>query len=50
MSIIKGLFVALKNLSRNAPTIYTSGINKKDAGWTQDLGDGRGQQDLTWLI
>ena len=39
----------LKNLSRNAPTIYTSGINKKDAGWTQDLGD-KGQQDLTWLI
>ena len=40
----------LKNLSRNTPSIYTSGVNKKDAGWTQDLGDGRGQQDLTWLI
>ena len=40
---------ALKNWSRSAPTIYTGGVNKKEAGWTQDLGD-KGQQDLTWLL
>ena len=41
---------ALSNWSRSAPAIYSSkGINKKQAGWTQDMGD-KGQQDLTWLI
>ena len=40
---------ALKSWKRNAPTIYTGGTNKKEAGWTQDLGD-KGQQDLTWLL
>jgi hypothetical protein len=39
----------LNNWQRNAPTIYTGGVNKKEAGWTQDLGD-KGQQDLTWLL
>jgi hypothetical protein len=39
----------LKNWQRNAPTIYTGGVNKKEAGWTQDLGE-HGQQDLTWLL
>ena len=24
--------------------------NLKEAGWTQDLGEDRGQQDLTWLL
>ena len=41
---------ALGNWQRNAPTIYNSnGKSKKDAGWTQTLGD-KGQQDLTWLL
>ena len=41
---------ALGNWSRSAPAIYSSkGINKKQAGWTQDMGQ-HGQQDLTWLI
>ena len=40
---------AVKNWQRIAPTIYNSGINKKEAGWTQDLGD-KGQEDLTWLL
>jgi hypothetical protein len=41
---------ALKSWKRNAPTIYNNGaINKKEAGWTQDLGE-QGQQDLTWLL
>ena len=40
---------ALKSWQRTAPTIYTSGINKKEAGWTQDLGE-HGEQDLTWLL
>ena len=39
----------LKNWQRSAPTIYTGGVNKKEAGWTQDLGE-HGQQDLTWLL
>ena len=39
----------LKNWQRSAPIIYTGGVNKKEAGWTQDLGD-KGQQDLTWLL
>jgi len=34
--------------SHNTP-IYTTNVNKKQAGWTQDLGD-KGQQDLTWLL
>ena len=40
---------ALKNWQRSAPTIYSSGISKKEAGWTMDIGD-KGQEDLTWLI
>ena len=40
---------ALKGWQRNAPTIYHSGANKKQAGWVQDMGD-KGQHDLTWLI
>ena len=41
---------ALSNWKRSTPAIYSSnGISKKDAGWTQDLGD-KGQQDLTWLL
>ena len=39
----------LGNWQRNAPTIYTGGVSKKEAGWTQELGD-KGQQDLTWLL
>ena len=41
---------ALNNWKRSVPTIYTSnGVSKKQAGWTQDLGD-HGEQDLTWLL
>ena len=40
---------ALRSWQLNAPTIYTSGINKKEAGWTQDMGE-HGDQDLTWLL
>ena len=40
---------ALKNFTKSAPMIYTGGVSKKDAGWTQDLGE-HGQQDLTWLL
>ena len=40
----------LSNWQRTAPTIYTGGVSKKDAGWTQDLGEGLGNQDLTWLL
>ena len=40
---------ALKNWKKSTPGIYTGGVNKKTAGWTQDMGD-KGQQDLTWLL
>ena len=41
---------ALKNWNKTTPIIYSNkGVNKKQAGWTQDMGD-RGQQDLTWLL
>jgi hypothetical protein len=41
---------ALGNWKKVTPVIYSSGgISKKQAGWTQDLGD-KGQQDLTWLL
>ena len=40
---------ALKNWQRSATPVYKGGVNKKEAGWTQDLGD-KGQQDLTWLL
>ena len=39
----------LKNWQTNSPTIYIGGTTKKEAGWTQDLGD-KGPQDLTWLL
>jgi len=31
------------------PGIFTGGINKKNTGWTQNLGE-QGEQDLTWLL
>jgi hypothetical protein len=40
---------ALRNFTKSAPMIYTGGVNKKEAGWIQDLGE-HGQQDLTWLL
>ena len=40
---------ALSNWSKSYLAIYTGGGNKKDAGWTQDMGE-HGQQDLTWLL
>ena len=41
---------ALNNWKRSAPAIYTNnGVSKREAGWTQDLGD-KGQEDLTWLL
>ena len=39
----------LKNLSKSTPIIYTGGVSKKQAGWSQDMGE-HGQQDLTWLL
>ena len=39
----------LKNLGKSSPGVYTGGVNKKQSGWTQDMGD-FGQQDLTWLL
>ena len=39
----------LKNWQRDAPPIYTSKTTKKQAGWTQDMGE-HGDQDLTWLL
>ena len=40
---------ALNNWSKSSPVIYTNKLNKKQSGWTQDLGE-HGQQDLTWLL
>ena len=40
---------ALDNWKKTNPAIFTSKPNKKQMGWTQDLGD-HGQQDLTWLL
>ena len=40
----------LNNWKKSAPAIYSNnGVSKKDAGWTQDLGE-HGNQDLTWLL
>ena len=39
----------LQNLGKSTPGIYTGDINKKAAGWSQDLGE-HGAQDLTWLL
>ena len=40
----------LNNWKRSTPAIYSSGgVSKKDAGWTQDLGE-HGEQDLTSLL
>ena len=40
---------ALSNWKKHETAIYSSGVSKKDAGWTQDLGE-HGNQDLTWLL
>ncbi len=40
---------ALNNWSRSAPAIYTGGTNKRGAGWSMDMGDGK-EEDLTWLL
>ena len=40
---------ALDNWKKTSPVIYTNQVSKKEAGWTQDMGD-HGQQDLTWLL
>ena len=41
---------ALDNWKKSAPAVYTNNQkSKKEAGWTQDMGD-HGQQDLTWLL
>ncbi len=40
---------ALKNWNKTTPIIYSNkGVNKKQAGWTQNTG--YGEQDLTWLL
>jgi len=41
---------ALGNWHRNDVPIFTNKTSKKQAGWTQDLGQKGGQQDLTWLL
>ena len=40
---------ALSNWSKSGAGVYTGGVNKKDAGWSQDMGE-HGHQDLTWLL
>ena len=41
---------ALSNWKKSAPAIYSNNrVSKKDAGWTQDMGE-HGSQDLTWLL
>jgi hypothetical protein len=41
---------ALSNWKKSETAIYSSnGVSKKDAGWTQDMGE-HGSQDLTWLL
>ena len=41
---------ALSNWKKSETAIYNSnGVSKKDAGWTQDIGE-HGSQDLTWLL
>ena len=40
---------ALGNWSKSNSPIYINKPNKKQTGWTQDMGQ-HGQQDLTWLI
>jgi len=41
---------ALNNWKKSETAIYSSNrVNKKEAGWTQDLGE-HGNQDLTWLL
>ena len=39
----------LRNWQTNSPGVYTGGTNKKDSGWSQDMGE-HGDQDLTWLL
>ena len=39
----------LKNWHKHDTPIFTNKLNKKSAGWVQDMGD-KGQQDLTWLL
>ena len=40
----------LNNWKKSETAIYSSNrVNKKEAGWTQDLGE-HGNQDLTWLL
>jgi len=41
---------ALSNWKKSETAIYSSnGVSKKEAGWTQDMGE-HGTQDLTWLL
>ncbi|MBC8475126.1 MAG: hypothetical protein H8D53_01640 [Bacteroidetes bacterium] len=40
---------ALSNWSKSGAGVYIGGVSKKDAGWTQDMGE-HGHQDLTWLL
>ena len=41
---------ALSNWKKSEIPIYSNnGVSKKDAGWTQDMGE-QGSQDLTWLL
>jgi len=39
----------LRNFQKSTTGIYTGRTNKKDAGWTQNMGE-HGDQDLTWLL
>jgi hypothetical protein len=41
---------ALSNWKKHETAVYSSnGVSKKQAGWTQDMGE-HGSQDLTWLL
>ena len=41
---------ALGNWSRSAPAIYSGGTNKRGAGWSMDMGEGKEDEDITWLL
>ena len=35
----------LKNWSRSAPAIYSGGTNKRGAGWSMNMGEGKEDED-----
>ena len=41
---------ALRNWNKVTPQIYSGGVNRKEAGWSMDVGTNGEQEDLTWLL